>query len=255
MVAAYLLISPLAFDGIRAYSDASAHVPKAARAAGHPFWHPMYLGLGFLPNPWGIAWNDTIAADAVARVDPTAAYLSPRYESILRHLYFQIVWHDPGYVARVYALKAAITIHEAARRFWPALLAPFALVAGSRRRRFRRELLLVAPAAVLALLPPVLTEPTLYDDGFVGVTELVAVLAGAGIVLLVRDLTVANSGPRRPRPGRRSRGGGPPWSGSLARSPCSESGSPQPRPQGRLRTTCSSSSARASSQCLPRSAR
>jgi hypothetical protein len=177
-------------DAVHVYSNSVAH--PAGTRSGHPVWNGAYLGLGLLPNRWGLQWSDTIAADAVANVDPTAVYLSPRYEAILRHLYFHVVLHDPLYAAHVYSLKTAIVVAKVWKRFWPlVLLTPLVLLAGRRRKEFRRHFLLVVPSLLLALVPPVLTVPYGYDNGFIGAAALLALLTACGVYLLARDAIVA----------------------------------------------------------------
>ena len=141
VAACYALISPLGFHAIRAYSDHVSQMSSAtADIRGHPFWHPMYLGLGVLPNKWGIQWSDYLASQTVTKADPKATYLSAEYERTLRRLYLDVVKDDPAYVARLYTTKLAIEVHKAADRFWlPVLLAPLLLSAGAARRRLRRD--------------------------------------------------------------------------------------------------------------------
>jgi hypothetical protein len=137
--------------------------------------------------------------NAVASVDPKAGYLSPRYEQILRHLYFQILLHHPGYVAHLYALKGAIVVHDVWKRFLPYLvLSPLVLLVGRRRRRFRREFLLILPTFVLNLVPPILTVPWGYDNGVVGAAALLSLLVVCGLYLLVRDWITGTVAARRP---------------------------------------------------------
>jgi hypothetical protein len=188
VVAAYVAIFPLGFKALTTYSYHHVHMPKQTEIATHPLWHSMYLGLGYLHNKWGIQWNDSVGIEKAAEIDPTAPYLSPRYEQILRHQYFRIVEDDPGYVARVYALKAAADLAKVWRHFWlPLLVLPFVLVWGRARRELRRDVLLAAPATLFALVPPILTLPDNYDTGFLGGVGFLAFLGGIGAFLALRD--------------------------------------------------------------------
>lgn len=81
-----------------------------ATSISHPFWHPFYLGLGFIDNPYGIRWDDSVAFDKVKSIDPTATYLSPRYNQILKQESLALIRHHPGYVARNYWAKLKIII-------------------------------------------------------------------------------------------------------------------------------------------------
>jgi hypothetical protein len=41
--------------------------------AVHPFWHSVYIGLGFLSNPLGLAYKDDVAHEAANRINPALA--------------------------------------------------------------------------------------------------------------------------------------------------------------------------------------
>ncbi|MBD0320917.1 MAG: hypothetical protein ICV87_11325, partial [Gemmatimonadetes bacterium] len=66
-----------------AYVSTMANARRPA-VLGDALWHPMYLGLGYLPNRYGITYSDMAAVNRVRTVDPSAPYLSPRYTDILR---------------------------------------------------------------------------------------------------------------------------------------------------------------------------
>ena len=197
VVLAYLSIRPLTIDALQAYRnheiEAYIHthsVWSESSSTGHPFWHSTYIGLGYLPNRWGIYWNDASAADYVRRVDPTAPYLSARYSHILEHRYFTILREDPGFVLRTYAKKAAIELNQALSHFVPGLiLLPPLLLFGSRRRLLRRWVFIVLPTLVIQLVPPVLTLPGVYGLGFIGAVALLALL-GACAALAVAEARV-----------------------------------------------------------------
>src|SRR5262249_51443869 len=77
LVVAYLSVSTGVLTGVRAYRDHVVDSPGfgAGQPTEHPFWHNAYIGLGYLPNRYGIAWDDSIASDAVARARPGTPYL------------------------------------------------------------------------------------------------------------------------------------------------------------------------------------
>ena len=88
--------------GAREYRDYAVGDPGLSERypTRHPFWHNAYIGLGYLPNRYGIEWNDAISTEFVRQKDPEAGYLSARYEQILRDEWFRIAREDPGLVAR-----------------------------------------------------------------------------------------------------------------------------------------------------------
>jgi hypothetical protein len=158
----------IGFAGVRAYRDHVAHPNHSSAGSAHPFWHPAYLGLGYLPNKYGIAWLDAVGADAVQRAKPGTAYLSPQYESTLRKLYTRIVEHDPGFALHTYFAKARVIGWDALRRFW---LLPLLLVVALtlRRRNLRAPVLIALPALVIGAASPLLSMPFYtYELGWLG---------------------------------------------------------------------------------------
>lgn len=177
LIVAYLSVA-LGFVAVHAYRDSVTRSTAFAAGVGHPFWHPTYLGLGYLPNSHGIAWSDWVAADAVQRADPQAAYLSPQYERTLRHLYFRIVRNDFGFVVRTYVAKARVIGWDAFSRFW--LLAVLLVVALALRRgpSLRAPVLLALPALLLGAASPLLSIPApTYDLGWLGAVGAAWLLA------------------------------------------------------------------------------
>lgn len=164
--AAVLVLAYLSFgfvlDGAREYRDRFVGDPSLSEKypTRHPFWHNAYIGLGYLPNRYGIEWSDTVAADLVKRKNPDAAYLSPEYERTLRDEYFRIAREDPGLVVRNLVTKLGLAFEAARDRFGIVLfLAPLAMFFGRTRREWRRYLLIAAPTLLISLPPPVLTVP------------------------------------------------------------------------------------------------
>jgi hypothetical protein len=74
----------------------------------HPVWHSIYVGLGFIPNSEVSKFSDTVAMDKARSIDPTVAYTSSRYESILRSEVLRIAMHKPLVLVENLAAKAAI---------------------------------------------------------------------------------------------------------------------------------------------------
>jgi hypothetical protein len=181
LVLAYLSIGTFGLAGVRAYRNHVIHDPTFGEAwpSQHPFWHNAYIGLGYLPNKYGLQWNDAVAQDAVQRARPGAGFLTKEYEATLRHRYFQIVRDDPGFVLRNFWTKARVLVADALSSFWPAfILLPVAGLLGLRRRAIRVALLVAVPAALLGALGPVLTVPeTKYELAWLGTWGALFVLA------------------------------------------------------------------------------
>lgn len=183
VVVAYLSIATFAFAGVRAYRDHVSHMPASPLPNAHPIWHATYLGLGYLPNRWGIRWDDAFGFQAATRVDPKVVFLSPHYEHIVRHLYFSAVTKDPGWAAHLYLVKLAVLVRAGVHHYWLALvLVPLLLAVGRAARRLRYQLLLLLPCLLLATIPALLTQPLTYDAGFLGGLALLSFLVLAAVI-------------------------------------------------------------------------
>ena len=158
---AYLMFAAV-LTGAREYRDREVGDPGLSERypTRHPFWHNAYIGLGYLPNRYGIEWNDAISTEFVRQKDPGAGYLSDRYEQILRDEWFRIAREEPGLVVRNVLAKLGLGLDAARDRFGIVLLlAPLALFVGAARHTWRRWLLILAPALLLSLPPSLLTMP------------------------------------------------------------------------------------------------
>ncbi len=144
------------FAGLTAYRDAylSRAVPNhEPTPIGHPFWHSVYLGLAYLPNPYVSAWDDRVAAAKAAELAPEAPYLSPAYENALMAEYLRVIGGDPLFALRTYGAKLAVVIP---RVFVLIGLGWFAL---SRRRPPRFVLVAFLLAIAFEALPSLVTLP------------------------------------------------------------------------------------------------
>ncbi|MGO9275609.1 MAG: hypothetical protein ACLQOO_36125 [Terriglobia bacterium] len=75
---------------------------------GHPFWHSVYIGFGYVENDAVPAYRDEVAVAKVCSMDPAAGFTSPQYESDLRTATLQLVRARPGLV--VYSLLAKLGV-------------------------------------------------------------------------------------------------------------------------------------------------
>jgi len=89
-----------------AHRDRAFDVPSARLIQVHGTAHNLFIGLGAVPNKWGIRWDDSYGAQSVRAVDPAIPYVSPAYYAVMRRLYLQKVLDDPLEVGRIYGVKA-----------------------------------------------------------------------------------------------------------------------------------------------------
>jgi hypothetical protein len=76
----------------------------------HPFWHSVYIGLGFLENEYGIKYRDEVAAEKVRAISPSTPYLSKEYERILRNEVFKLIIRHPLFFAITVFAKLGVII-------------------------------------------------------------------------------------------------------------------------------------------------
>jgi hypothetical protein len=200
LVVTYLSIATFGFDAIRAYRNHVIHDASfgSASPTQHSTWHNAYIGLGYLPNRYGIEYNDTVSIDAVERARPGTAFLSSAYNAVLRHDYLQIARHDPGFLVNGLWTKLRVVVADAVTGFapvrtgfWPVLmLLPAAVLVGPRRRSMRVALLVSLPGALLGALAPVITVPIVsYELGWLGTWGALLILGVAWAWVTARDMS------------------------------------------------------------------
>jgi hypothetical protein len=111
VTAAACLAPSLYFHTLRDRRDAYLNALQPARPPiqeQHPFWHPVYVGFGFLSNEMVPGFRDSVAANKVASISPSAHYLSAEYDGILKKEVFSLVRHHFSFVVLTFAAKAGV---------------------------------------------------------------------------------------------------------------------------------------------------
>ena len=197
---AYISISAFVISPIRAHSETrlggSALIQD--RSTAHTFWHPAYLGLGYLPNSYGIRFLDAVAIARVKHDAPGTVYLSERYETVLRKAYFSVVRNHPAAVLKQYAAKALVTTADAFLYIWPALLIlPAMLLLSPDRRFWRRCAWLTVPALIVTFLPAMVAIPLqVYEQGLYGAVALLSILGVCWVIERTESAARAGGGLR-----------------------------------------------------------
>jgi hypothetical protein len=201
MLAAYWSTASLVTAEVRAHRDARIGTTALSRdqPAGHPFWHTLYIGLGFLPNPYGIRYRDEIAQTLVQQRAPGTRFVSSRYETILRHAYLSILRRNPGEFARQYGAKVLVTVADCVPYLLAiALTMPWMLISGPRRRRRLLWLALTVPTLIITFAPPIMAIPQqMYEQGLYGTLGLLGIIGSSSIV--ERFVAFARAGEMRRR--------------------------------------------------------
>jgi hypothetical protein len=218
LVLCSLCVSTVAMTAVQRHRDriVGANFSQIYPAT-HPTWHSVYIGLGYVPNKYGIRWDDVTAFDYARSKDPNVALYSKTYESILRRRYFHVVLTDPSFAARVYLVKAAVLVRALLHRYWLAGVAVLlALLMAQRSPRAAHVtffLVVSLVALVGAAVSPLLTLPNAdFYGGVMGVAAVAGLLAlgwiGSAVESAVRDISrsrawLQHSGPRWMYVGRR----------------------------------------------------
>jgi hypothetical protein len=106
---------------------ALSQIGETAQAEhGHAFWHTFYIGFGFIPNSEVPAYKDSVAAEKVRSIDPSAAYASAKYQAILRRELWSLVERRPLLVITTLAAKAGIMVLLASFLLYPVRRLVFA---------------------------------------------------------------------------------------------------------------------------------
>lgn len=92
--------------------DALFDMEPAQRVATHNFSHTLYIGLGAVPNTFGISYDDDFAKESVERIAPEVVYCSPEYYRVLWKLYWSKLRQAPDEVMRIYIEKTRLLLAD-----------------------------------------------------------------------------------------------------------------------------------------------
>jgi len=175
LILAYISINAFVFTAIREdrnhrMGNQVATALRREQPSPH-IWHTMYIGLGYLPNDYGIRYEDGVANARVQRDAPGTGYLSARYDAVIRAAYFDVLGQHPLEVIKQYAAKiVAVTAETAPYLLIVLLTLPAMLLLGRDRRAAKRWALLSLPAIVVGFLPAMIAIPVEpYEQGLYGV--------------------------------------------------------------------------------------
>lgn len=138
----------------------------------HVFWHQLYIGLGFLQNPFGIAYNDAVGFAKARSINPDVVSCSAEYEALLRHEVIALVLHHPMFILKTIFAKCGVIFLYFLRFAHGAIVA--ALV---YRKPWQYELAFAGALASSALFA-LLTDPDYsYLLGFIAFCGIYAVVS------------------------------------------------------------------------------
>ena len=88
---------------------AQSHFPHQNLDSGvHVFWHQIYIGLGYLQNPYGFAYDDNVAIAKVHELNAKIAYPSKESEHLLANELMHFTQQHPFFVIATVGAKMGI---------------------------------------------------------------------------------------------------------------------------------------------------
>ncbi len=171
---AAMLVAPAGLSLIHRQRDAFLatveQLPPIA-ASGHPLWHSVYIGLGYVPNDHGITYLDEVAFAHVQKRSPGALAGSDESESILREEVFRLAKTDPGFIARGVGAKVGVIV------VYLLVFANVGLLAVVLARPPWAELVPLLLGLAFTALPGILAIPAPnYLLGFIASATLIGVV-------------------------------------------------------------------------------
>ena len=138
----------------------------------HPFWHTVYIGLGYLSNDYGLAYKDIVAAKKAHELAPDAPYCSPEYETALKTAVIDLLRKDPVFVVGTLLAKfGAVLVYF-------LFAANFGLLVAIRYpKSWAVEVAFVAGLAFNALFGLVAVPRLSYLEGFIAFAMLYGVIS------------------------------------------------------------------------------
>jgi hypothetical protein len=138
----------------------------------HPFWHTIYIGLGYLSNDYGLAYKDIVAAKKAHELAPDAPYCSPEYETALKTAVIELLRKAPVFVAETLAAKFGVVL------IYFLLAANLGILAAIRYPKpWAVEVAFVAGLAFNALFGLVAVPRLSYLEGFIAFAMLYGVIS------------------------------------------------------------------------------
>jgi hypothetical protein len=181
--------APLLFKQVVARREAFLSAQRADYQpvyAAHPFWHSVYIGFGFLSNPYVPAYRDEVAIARVNAVAPGTPYVSREYERVLRSEVFRLVRDRPALVVgTLFAKLGVVLLHL-------VIFANAGLIAALRRRNPPPVEAAFWVALGFSALQGLLVMPWPgYLSGFIAFAALYGVVTLNGLLELERHPAAA----------------------------------------------------------------
>jgi len=94
------------------WRDSHYQMQNVPRNPRHPFWLPLYLGLGYVDNDLGIRWDDGSGWEHVKKRFPDVVYESEGYEKALKVLFLEAIRKEPLLLLRNILKKGGDVLYD-----------------------------------------------------------------------------------------------------------------------------------------------
>jgi len=113
-----IYISPmLILDGVRKWRNGKYFNGQPSNMiTHHGLWHSAFIGLGYIPNKYGIEYADPSGVEHARKINPNVKYQTNEYHDILRGLYFKYSLESPSFWFDSFFAKVK-TLHKEAVKF------------------------------------------------------------------------------------------------------------------------------------------
>jgi hypothetical protein len=200
LVVVYLSINTLLPAAVRENRNhwLGAQTLADEQSTSHPLWLAAYVGLGYLPNTYGIRYDDEVNVALAQREAPGTTPGSSNYIAVIRGAYLRFVNEHPLEVAKQYGAKAIVTTADASPYLLIVLVTmPAMLLLGPERRIRRRWALLTLPMLILTFGSTVIAIPNgAYEEGLYGTLGALGILGACSALAAVEAASRRRGGLR-----------------------------------------------------------
>lgn len=147
--------------------DLAYGIESSESTAGHPTWHVLLIGMGFIENQYGLSWNDMSGFEFSKTYfpnEPTTTYGTAAYEELCKRIFFDLLLNDPRLFVDNCIAKFIFLLKSNKQLFAASVLLAAILVFFDRR--YIKVVAIWVAMASVCLIVPVVTYPyfTFYRD-------------------------------------------------------------------------------------------
>jgi hypothetical protein len=119
----------------------------------HLIWHQIYIGFGYLDNPYGLHFADRVGFEKAMESNPKIELTSKEYDDSVRAMVLRFTAQHPNFVLRTIFAKLGICM------MYFLVFANFGFFFGLKNNNFFKTAKIFSLAIIFSLLPGLLTVP------------------------------------------------------------------------------------------------